>query len=1143
MIREPYNLNPYNSTIDTSKVNNFSFTFSGDELGSWNIEIAKNNTSPEIVYTSEEFVPEDVGYTHIYDGDIVEGITLPSTMATNTEDDGLLRKGSGNTYVLTVKDRSLSWSTSLKVQIENYIFNITNVSAVADTYRQLTITATPFPRLPVDTTVQYIVYNPAEAGTSEYFSTLGEDLIWRLKLYEPNKTIQNFLRQGRFLQDATGRVIYSSLSYDNTYEGEVSLPVLENSGDPNGSETHPVQIGDDLFVISNDGATAQAMITPSLNFTTSMASDFSSFAALLTSDENYLEIDNVIYEITSATLSSDNSYIELEFQMPNGGVIPLAAKTYYDYYIEFYNGVTESGELINNTVTVSEYAVPTDSFGVIVGSNAVNVIATLWYYTYSNGDVRAFYTFENAITATPIRGLPYRLYSSFLYSNWYFFQSRKNPDLTLTTQQGAAFPITNYNSRKLELHGTYSQASGIGVRYHTWKIDRVTSSGTIEILKTDEIYNSNFNYTYEPLDDESSYVVTFTVVNQAGVETSISGDLTTQLNLQDIDAACTATVNSDNHTVEVTWLNGLGAEPEEENDDFGNRIGVGTTEQDVHITEQLTYSTISGGNIEIPKNEVLVQTGFVVNDDAKVNGNNKEFYNSDILTLGSQSGSVHFRKEGLNVKIENGNTWFKLLNDTDGQVDTGTAAKANYFIGKNYVWMDSATWKDTYIWTETQSDTNCYYYQFIIGNGKVKGNRAAYWNTTSVSVNGQTITIPYNPLIDAATVSSLRVRIDNGTEGSENTVYTVSGKTSTATTMALTLNAAPTGTPAQVVVYDQAGSALLSQTFTIDTSAPYNRFILGHDTNYFFFTVSNGATDSTFNGTAVLRFGEKPSWNENTMLINARFNGTLLSSRQEDIGSSIDGYQVYRRKFRVLGSDGMTPIYDEENPIYTRLIGTFYLADEELTTAAKFKFIDWAAENRGVFDYVIVPISNNTSVAATIHTKKISDGIYEKVTTDWYGWSFSSFDKFPTGHYEPLERWLFKLNVETNGYSHQTNKIFHQGFNRYPKASIGVTNYITTNLSCLIGNIDKELKRSVLYRARQGYTNDTIDKIENWEDFSNGSELVLVKDYKGRAFIGVIDGNTMSFQDIVVEILTRLSFNVTQIDDDANYKIFSVEAG
>ena len=92
MIREPYNLNPYNSTIDTSKVNNFSFTFSGDELGSWNIEIAKNNTSPEIVYTSEEFVPEDVGYTHIYDGDIVEGITLPSTIAHSQGDDGLLRR-------------------------------------------------------------------------------------------------------------------------------------------------------------------------------------------------------------------------------------------------------------------------------------------------------------------------------------------------------------------------------------------------------------------------------------------------------------------------------------------------------------------------------------------------------------------------------------------------------------------------------------------------------------------------------------------------------------------------------------------------------------------------------------------------------------------------------------------------------------------------------------------------------------------------------------------------------------------------------------------------------------------------------------------------------------------------------------------
>ena len=93
MIREPYNVNPYNSTIDTSRVNNFGFTFSGDELGSWKVEIAKNNTSPEIVYTSKEFFPEDAGYSRIFDSDIVEGTLLPSTVASGDgETDGLIRR-------------------------------------------------------------------------------------------------------------------------------------------------------------------------------------------------------------------------------------------------------------------------------------------------------------------------------------------------------------------------------------------------------------------------------------------------------------------------------------------------------------------------------------------------------------------------------------------------------------------------------------------------------------------------------------------------------------------------------------------------------------------------------------------------------------------------------------------------------------------------------------------------------------------------------------------------------------------------------------------------------------------------------------------------------------------------------------------
>ena len=92
---------------------------------------------------------------------------------------------------------------------------------------------------------------------------------------------------------------------------------------------------------------------------------------------------------------------------------------------------------------------------------------------------------------------------------------------------------------------------------------------------------------------------------------------------------------------------------------------------------------------------------------------------------------------------------------------------------------------------------------------------------------------------------------------------------------------------------------------------------------------------------------------------------------------------------------------------------------------------------------------------------------------------------------------------------------------------------------------EEELQRlkEILLLKEGKKVNDNINRIEDWENFSNSSNLVLIKDYKGRAFIGVIDGNAMSFQDIVIEILTKLSFNVTQIDDVTNYQIFSVEEG
>ena len=1013
---------------------------------------------------------------------------------------------------------------------------------------------------------------------------VGDDLIWRLIMWEPaddtnHAATTSFIKRGRFIQDA------NRIS-ENTYEGEVSLLITENIEPSEEVSYAPVQIGNDLFIENktkvNGINTIYASIMPSILYT-NLAEDMQVFANLLTED-CILEISNYIFKITSAELSEDSSYISLKLEEDDGLTNNLVARNYYDYTIEFSSG--ETSPLINSYVEKYTYDIPnaptgSDSpnvfqFGVQIGNSNLIPIDKMYYWLYSDGTPRAFYKLDiDESNINNYNGREYQLYSNFYISNWYFFQSRQTPILTMSWGTDGSFPTTNYTSRSIDLVAAYSQQNNVGVKYHTWRIDKINGDTSETVYQSNEIYNSDFNFTYDMLESGNDYTITLTVVNHDNVEISISSDLSVAFDEPKIDAGCTAIVNNNAHLAEITWMNGLSSEPDEgvgDSKDFGNHIGVGPSEQDVTIGEgkQLTYSTIAGAPYSIDKDNFAIQAGFVIYDDAKEVDPQEEFYDSTFLSLVGNDDSCDFEKHGLDVIVGENEASWKLLKDTFGQVPQSTKSRDNYYIGDNYIWKDALMWRHTYStgayeWTETQSNTNCYYYQ-ITGNStqedeesektfklNVQRTPFLYCNSEDFSYNiedgetiAHTLTIPYSPLLNVGECEDedenllgyypLWVRLYNKVSGTEKIVYGVSQKTiieateSEKTKIKLTLIGDDQWPDdyqvTEAVVYGEPES--LVKKVPIDIPEQITTCILGPKTYFFYFTIYNG------NFTAALTppdFGDKPSWGDSeAMVINATFNGTNVSSKQAELTNAVSYYKVYRKKYADPNQ------IEKDNYLYRRLIGQFNLVEENLAASTKFKFIDWEIENRGVFTYEIIPYSTEDAIAAKI--------ISNSIITDWYGWSFTSIGKFQdTQHYEPIERWLFKLNIETNGYSHQTNKVFHQGFNRFPKASIGTTNYITTNLSCLIGDIRKELQRIAYYAKQQGYTRDTIETIRQWEDFSNTSDLILVKDYKGRTLIGVIDGNAMSFQDVVVEVLTTLSFNITQIDDAANYQIFSVEEG
>ena len=48
MIREPYGVYPYNTTIDLAEKKDFSFIFNGDQLRQYDYEIIENNNKKNI---------------------------------------------------------------------------------------------------------------------------------------------------------------------------------------------------------------------------------------------------------------------------------------------------------------------------------------------------------------------------------------------------------------------------------------------------------------------------------------------------------------------------------------------------------------------------------------------------------------------------------------------------------------------------------------------------------------------------------------------------------------------------------------------------------------------------------------------------------------------------------------------------------------------------------------------------------------------------------------------------------------------------------------------------------------------------------------------------------------------------------------
>lgn len=1282
MLREPYNLNPYNSTIDTSFIQPFSFVFSGDKLGSYQIQIAENNKGGNVLYTSPLVTVDD-----IYDGDVVEA-PLPVVAQTNVDNSdgrlsyvynimisgGIFYPPEGTTsmrFYYYHGDLSVEEVLSGEHQTELFIFstntldritgnilastgytddlgvvfeclNAQNISIyansgslkfkfyqiqidkshieltdenISDYYMQIdsqvfdnlslstvvpsetdyvinlnTITTCPYYTFP--SIVKYYLYE--HETISSLAPYVGQDLIWRVLMWEDKKgssvpQTHNFVRNGQIIA-RTSNTTTTTVPLDALTEVGVLMPLIE-SYIPTvnvAPVTRHCYIDETARCIAVAGTSPTwylyVPITYAFDDYTRSSTDFS-FAII---DNIYFTVGTIVeaphpYDALTDPVTGElvNEYYKItltqNYTTTADGARSLIDKQYYGYELIMANNATRTSfdEIVTYTAyspqtlgakenfTIESYATHERQAFSLDGTTSDG---TLYIYAeYSTGNVRGYV--NNLLTGSGHRfivGSVYQLYSNFAFSNWTFFQSRKDPVTTLQyynkqTAQYENFPVVDYKEREIRLKATYNQTNLIPIRYHQWvmrnKHDEI-------VADSGQIYDSDLTYTLSPLTEVENYNVVLTIVSQNNVVTTLSATLSTYFPSY-FTLGTTPKVDKDKHYSSFVWDAALSASPSEDSQlpepqEYGNNIGITNIYRDFKLDYgDLIYDKISGYEFgdSIALNDFSCRIGFTINDLLL------EYNQLDLIRFDFTNGVMRLKKEGYYVSFLNGDvqsfTNQTLLEPTlgIGQYSTDISHRGEWL-----QWLDddNLTWDDVddptsvtpspRYWVETSSDTNVYYYQLVIkGNSSQTGSpvyltRIPYMRGTlteddiDIGEDSTRITIPYNNLLINQDVSKVFMRFDQDVT-SIKTITNITDNTDDGETMTITLSDYDPAPGEYVIFTSLPETPIKSGTFSTDQTY-LNKFEFNPDINLYYMQLQSKYIESGFTALENLN---KPSWNENLegKFILLDFNDTLQSHQGGAAGQDslpIYAYEVYRVKY-ASEEDAKNIAYETiddkryytrlgQNEIYSKYIGTVDLLKEELISAAQIKFYDWTIENNGWYRYKIIPLG--TTFERILYS--------EPFQTNWYGWSFWSFEPI-NGHYDIIERWNYYLNLETKGYTHVTNKVFHQGFNRYPKVSIGTTDYITSDMTGLIGDFRQTCDRENSIYGND-YEDDNIEKIYKWENFINDGHMILVKDYKGRAYIAQLDGGATNFQDVEKEILSTTSFNITQINKVEAYQIF-----
>lgn len=177
-------------------------------------------------------------------------------------------------------------------------------------------------------------------------------------------------------------------------------------------------------------------------------------------------------------------------------------------------------------------------------------------------------------------------------------------------------------------------------------------------------------------------------------------------------------------------------------------------------------------------------------------------------------------------------------------------------------------------------------------------------------------------------------------------------------------------------------------------------------------------------------------------------------------------------------------------------------------------------------------VVNNTNYKYYIFKEdeeSISEAVISNETeTCWWDWSLVDLTPSVTEknlYYANSNNvWKFNLNISSAEQTQKISTAVYDNLTKYPKVSVGKTNYSTGGLTCILGNIQKVGSGDLKYVEPASLADD-------WNKFCANGHIKLLKDRKGNAMLVSITDTSINTDDILTEQVGTVTFSWVQVDD------------